>query len=170
MFVPDEGRRFEAVPILVGQRSDPGGCGLAPFGALKVERIRRRFGDPGVPDREGLRRRNVLPARFRRRRRLGFGGRRDFAAGLLFETRRDDRHLDEILHGRVDDAAEDDVRFGVGHFVNEVRGSRNLVEGHVRAAGDVDQDSPGALDRRVDKQRARDGLVGGFDRPVFAGG
>ena len=82
----------------------------------------------------------------------------------------DDRDLDHLLHGRVDDRAEDDVGLRVGQAVDELRGLGDLVQGDVLAARDVDEDAVGALDRGVDEERAGDGLLGGFDGPVLAGG
>jgi hypothetical protein len=41
-------------------------------------------------------------------------------------------------------------------------------EGHVRAAGDVDQDAPGSLDRRFLEQRRGDSALRGLDGAVLA--
>jgi urease accessory protein UreG len=89
---------------------------------------------------------------------------------ILVESGGDDRDLDRVLETFVDDRAEDDVGVRVGQAVDKLGGLGDLVEGHVLAARDVDEDPVGALDGRVDEQRAGDGFLGGVDGPVLARG
>ena len=73
-----------------------------------------------------------------------------------FETGRDDRDLDLPVHARIDDGAEDDVRFLVRRFLDDGRRLAHLDQRQVVTAGDVDDDAARAGDRCVLEQRARD--------------
>ena len=88
------------------------------------------------PRRDGL---HQLPAARGARRRVESGG--------------DDGNLHFVLHLRIDDRAEDDVRLFVRRFLDDRRRLVHFEEGHVRAAGDVDQHALGAFDRRFFQQR-----------------
>ena len=67
----------------------------------------------------------------------------------------------------VDDRAEDDVGVGVGDAVDDLGRLVDLEQAEVAAAGDVEQDAAGALDRGLE-QRAGDGGAGGVDGPALA--
>ncbi len=60
----------------------------------------------------------------------------------------DDGDFHLVLHPRVDDRAEDDVGLFVGRFLDDRRRLVHFEEGHVRAAGNVDQDALGPFDGR----------------------
>ena len=57
---------------------------------------------------------------------------------------------------RIDDGAEDDVGVFVRRFLNDGERFVDLHQRHVGAAGHVDDDAAGAVDRGVFEQRARD--------------
>src|SRR5579875_445620 len=80
----------------------------------------------------------------------------------------DHRDPDHVAEAVVDDAPEDDVGVGVGGLMDDGGRLVDLEQGEVRAAGDVEQDPPGPLDRGLE-QRARDGVAGRAHRPALAG-
>ena len=86
----------------------------------------------------------------------------------MTETGGDDGHLDRARLVPIDHGAEDDVRVGVGGFLNDVRRLGDLVQGHVLSARDVDQDALRAVDRRVFQQRRGDGALRRFHRAMLA--
>ena len=92
------------------------------------------------------------------------------ADGLLAlgEAGRDHRDAHLVVERRVDHRAEDDVGVLVGGFLDDARRLLDLVDGQVRAPGEVDQDALGALDRGVVQQRARHRLLRGVERAVLA--
>ena len=68
----------------------------------------------------------------------------------------------------VDDGAEDDLSLGIGGFADQLRRLVDLVQGEVGPARDVEQDSLGPGDRRLE-QRAGHGVARGVRRPCVAG-
>ena len=72
------------------------------------------------------------------------------------------------MHGGVAARAEDDLGVVAHGVVDDVVDLGGLAQGEIVAADDVDQDAGGAGDRNVVEQRARDGLLGGFERAVVA--
>src|SRR5437879_3362976 len=94
-----------------------------------------------------------------RRRRAAGGARRagqvHHLAGrlelqpLLGEAGGDDRHPDLVLEARVQHGAEDDVGLVVRRLLHDARGLLHLVDREIGAAGEVDEDALGAVDRRV---------------------
>ncbi len=93
-----------------------------------------------------------------------------FRHQIGLDTGRDDRdaHLASELF--VKGRAEDDVGVGVDFLADAVGRLIDLEQGHVGAAGDVDQDAAGALHRHVFEQRVVDRGLGGVDRATFAFG
>jgi len=98
----------------------------------------------------------------------------DLARGLprrqlvpAVEAGGDHGDADFVAHGLVDDVAEDEVDVGVGDLLDDVGRLVDLEQSEVRAAGDVEQDAAGAVDRRLE-ERAGDGLAGRLDRPAVA--
>ena len=91
--------------------------------------------------------------RVRMRRRELLAAAVQKSLGSRVESGRDDRDLDLVLHTRIDDRAEDDVRLFVSSFLNDGRGFVNLEQRHVRAACDVDQNAFRSLDRSLFEQR-----------------
>ena len=87
---------------------------------------------------------------------------------MIGESGRDDRDADLVLHRRVDDRAEDDVRLVVRRLVHDLRCLVDLVDRQIGAAGEVDEHASRAGDRRVVEQRARDGLLRGVDRAILS--
>ena len=85
------------------------------------------------------------------------GWRSSARRGMLraFEARGDDRDADVVAHVRVDDRAEDHVHIGVSGLTDDGRGLVHLEEGHVRAAGHVEEHAARAVNRDVE-QLARD--------------
>src|SRR4051794_2962569 len=87
----------------------------------------------------------------------------------VVEPGRDDRDADLVAHALVDHRAEDDVGVGVGRGVDDLRRLVDLEQAEVAAAGDVEEDAVGALDRLLE-QRARDRRLGRLGGPRLAGG
>ena len=83
--------------------------------------------------------------RARRRREL-LTARVEKALRGRVEAGGDHGHLHFVLHLRIDDRAEDDVRFFVGRLLNDRSRFMNFEQRHVRAAGDVDQDALRSFD------------------------
>src|SRR5215211_3776844 len=113
----------------------------------------------------GLRARAVALAGLRRERRdVRAGARRAVEAGG------DHRDADlVVLLVLVDYRAEDDVRVVRGGRLDDLGGLVDLEQAQIAAAGDVEQDAGGALDRLLE-QRARDRGLGGLGRAVLARG
>src|SRR5207245_9692094 len=106
-------------------------------------------GEPATPGRGGA----GLGAEPRTARQVHDLGGRGFL--LAFgEAGGDDRHADLVGKGRVDDGAEDDVGLLVSGLVHDARGFLHLVDREIGAAGEVDEDAMGALDRAVAGGRA----------------
>ena len=78
------------------------------------------------------------------------------------------RDLHLPFERRVDDRAEDDVGVFVRRFLNDGRCLTHFDQREIRSASDVDDDTAGALDRRVFEQRARNGAARRLDRAVLA--
>ena len=70
----------------------------------------------------------------------------------------------------VEGGAEDDVGVGIDFLADAVGRLVNLEQGHVRAAGDVDQQAARALHRGVVEQRVVDRRLCRVDGPAVAGG
>src|SRR5690606_15962694 len=78
----------------------------------------------------------------------------------------DDRHADLALElGRVD-GPEDDLGLVTGFFLDNRRYRRDLVNGEVHAAGDIDEHPSRAADRDVVEERRRDRFLRRLLRPV----
>jgi len=69
------------------------------------------------------------------------------------EAGRDQGDPDLVPHRFVDDRAEDDVCVLMGFRLDHRGGLVDLMDGHVRTAGDVQQNAPGPLDGIVFQQR-----------------
>src|SRR5437660_6697819 len=87
----------------------------------------------------------------------------DFAAGLGpgHETGGDHGDLDLARHLLVDDRAEDDVGVLVGGAAHDLGGLVDFVERQVGAAGDIEEDDAGTVDRGFE-QGAGDRVPGGI--------
>ncbi len=87
-------------------------------------------------------------------------------AGAL-KTRGDHGDADCILHVRIDDRAKDQVDIRVSGFLDDRSRLVDVEEGQVWTTGDVEQDTPCAVDGDV-QQLAGDGLLGSDAGCVFA--
>ena len=56
----------------------------------------------------------------------------------------------------------------MGGLLHDARGFLHLVDRQIGAAGEVDEDALGALDRGVVEERTGDRLLGGIERAVLA--
>ena len=70
----------------------------------------------------------------------------------------DHRHADLVGQRVVDHGAEDDVGVAVGRRVDDLGRLVDLEQAEVLAAGDVEQDAAGALDRLLQQRRRHRGL------------
>ncbi len=68
-----------------------------------------------------------------------------------------DLHL--ALHGLVKNCAEDDIGFGIGRIMDDIRSLADLVKQEVVATGDVDQHATGALNGGFFQETARNGFL-----------
>src|SRR5678816_2357652 len=125
-------------------------------------RVAPHLGDPAAPFLAGLGR-AARPLRYLDDLGAGPG---DIPA--LGEAGRDHRDAHLVLEHGIDHRAEDDIGLLVSGFLDDARRLLDLVDGQVRAPGEVDEDAPGALDRGVVEQRARHRLLRGVDRAVLA--
>ena len=98
-----------------------------------------------------------------RGRRANIVGRFDGDAG------RHHGHPDDAVEALVEGRADDDVGVRVDLFADAGGGFVDLVKGEILAAGDRDQDSPGATHRNVIDERVGDSRLGGKQRPPVAG-
>ena len=101
---------------------------------------------------------SIVTSRSRRALARGLAGRARARVAVI-ETGRDDGDPDLIAHRVVDDRPEDDVRVGVGRALDDLSGLVDLEQAEVVAAGDVEQDAHGALDRLLEQRRG-DGDLG----------
>ena len=91
------------------------------------------------------------------------------ACTLLGKAGGDDGHAHLVLQLVVERRAEDDVRFGIGCFHDDVGGRLDIVETEIVRACDIDENAGGAVDGRLE-QRAGDGSLRGLLGLVAAGG
>ncbi len=80
------------------------------------------------------------------------------------------RHPDFLVHRLINHHAPDDIGIFMGLFLNERGGFVNLIQGHVLAAGDIDEKAPCPFNGDVFQQGAGDRLLGCFDRPALSRG
>ena len=145
------------------RRGEGGHDGLARLDAAGLGRADDRL----RAGREGLDRAGPIG---RRGDRTGGSGRLKDLGRHVVHSGRHDRDADLAVQRRIEGGAEDDVgvlinlgRDGVGSLVN-------LQQGHVHAAGDVDQHGLGALEGRLVQQRVGDGILCRLQGAVLARG
>ena len=104
--------------------------------------------------------------------RAGFGPLPDFgmpgADRLGVDPGRDDRNPKLAFHRLIEGGAEDDICFRIDFFANAVGGLIDLIQRHVHAAGDIDENPAGTLHRDVVQQRVGDGGFGRIGGPFIA--
>ena len=88
-----------------------------------------------------------------RRRRELLTARVEEALRGRVEAGGDHGHLHFVLHLRINDRSEDDVRFFVGRFLNDRRRFMHFEQRHVRAAGNVDEDAFRSFDGSFFQER-----------------
>src|SRR4029077_11164197 len=81
----------------------------------------------------------------------------------------DHADADHDVERRIEGRAEDDAGFRIDLLGDGVGRVVDFQQGHVEAAGDVDQHGLGALQRDLVEQRILDGVLGGHQGAVFAG-
>ena len=78
-----------------------------------------------------------------------------------------DRDADLAFQFAVKGGPENDVGIRIDLAAHLIGGLVEFEQGHVIAAGDIDEDALGAFHRDVVQQRIVDGLAGSFQRAVF---
>src|SRR6266536_1584184 len=87
----------------------------------------------------------------------------------FFEPSCDNGDLDRIFHFLVEYGAKDDVGVFVGRALDDGASLLDLGELQRTRAGDVDEDTAGAVDGPGFKQRRSDRALSGFGRAMLAG-
>ena len=100
---------------------------------------------------------------------FGSGGANHFWGAGPIEAGGDDRDAYLFFHVLVDDGTEDHVHIGVRGFFDDGGSLVDLVEGQAGTAGDVEEDTAGAIDGDVE-ELVGDRLFSGFLGAVFAAG
>ena len=88
---------------------------------------------------------------------------------LCVDTCSDHRHAHLAFNVLVKCRAKNDVGVRIDLIANFVGRFVNFVQRHVVAAGDVDQNALGALERNIVQKWVGDSLLSGFQRAAFAG-